>query len=76
MKMKNISKLVGWFTLASLESIKRNLDNPDCLTFIWRESDQEFKLIMQNANECVNLIVKRLKAKGMGVHKNYEKVKK
>jgi hypothetical protein len=31
---------------------------------------------MQNANECVNLIVKQLKRQGMLVNKNYEKKRK
>ena len=31
---------------------------------------------MQNANECVNLIVKHLKKQGMIVNKNYEKKRK
>ncbi len=63
-KLKNISKLVGWFSLPALEQIKRNLDNPDSVTFIWRSEDAEddekpvYRLLMQNANECVNLIVK------------------
>lgn len=74
-----MSKLVGWFSLGALEQIKRNLDNPDSITFIWRsptgdEGDKaEYRLIMQNANECVNLIVKSLKKQGLQVVKNYEK---
>ena len=32
--------------------------------------------MMQNASECVNLIVKSLKKHGMQVHKNYEKKQK
>lgn len=31
---------------------------------------------MQNANECVNLIVKHLKRQGLIVNKNYEKKRK
>lgn len=78
-KLKNVSKLVGWFSLGALEQIKRNLDNPDSITFIWRsptgeeEEKAEYRLIMQNANECVNLIVKALKKQGLQVVKNYEK---
>ena len=33
-------------------------------------------MLMLNANECVNLIVKHLKKSGVMVNKNYEKVKK
>lgn len=32
--------------------------------------------MMQNANECVNLIVKHLKKQGLIVNKNYEKKRK
>ena len=31
---------------------------------------------MQNANECVNFIVKHLKRQGLVVNKNYEKKRK
>lgn len=76
-KLKNVSKLVGWFSLGALEQIRRNLDNPDSITFIWRSGEEadkaEYRLIMQNANECVNLIVKALKKQGMQVVKNYDK---
>jgi hypothetical protein len=33
-------------------------------------------MLMQNANECVNIVVKHLKKSGVSVNKNYEKVKK
>jgi hypothetical protein len=76
-KLKNVSKLVGWFSLGALEQIRRNLDNPDSITFIWRSGEDagkaEYRLIMQNANECINLIVKALKKQGMQVVKNYDK---
>ena len=80
-KIKNVARLIAWFTLPALEQIKRNLDNPDSISFIWRkveDSDHqlEFKMVMQNANECVNLIVKHLKRQGLIVNKNYEKKRK
>jgi hypothetical protein len=79
-KIKNVARLIAWFTLPALEQIKRNLDNPDSISFIWRKVDDydalEFKMIMQNANECVNLIVKHLKKQGLIVNKNYEKKRK
>jgi hypothetical protein len=75
--MKNVGKLIGWFSIAALEQVRRNLDNPDSVTFVWREGRvREFKMIMQNANDCVNLIVKQLKRMGMVVNKNYEERKK
>jgi hypothetical protein len=80
-KIKNVAKLIAWFSLPALEQIKRNLDNPDSISFIWRQVDTtakqlEFRMIMQNANECVNMIVKHLKKQGLIVNKNYEKKRK
>lgn len=39
-KIKNVGKLVAWATLPALEQIKRNLDNPDSITFIWRKFEE------------------------------------
>jgi hypothetical protein len=82
-KLKNVCKLIAWFSFGALEQVKRNLDNPDSVTFIWRSTESEedddkpvYRLMMQNASECVNLIVKSLKKQGMQVHKNYEKKQK
>lgn len=79
-KIKNVGKLVAWATLPALEQIKRNLDNPDSITFIWRKVDENgqwtLNVIMQNGNECLNQIVKNLKTKGLIVNKNYEKKRK
>jgi hypothetical protein len=79
-KIKNVARLVAWFTLPALEQIRRNLDNPDSIAFIWRKLEDadalEFKMLMQNANECVNLLVKHLKRHGLAVNKNYEKKRK
>ncbi len=78
-KLKNVSRLLGWFTLPALERIQRNLDNPDSISLVWRSdgeeagTQQQFKLIMQNANDCVNMIVKALKKQGANVNKNYQK---
>ena len=80
-KIKNVARLIAWFTLPALEQIKRNLDNPDSISFIWRKVEDmdnqlEFRMMMQNANECVNLIVKHLKRDGLIVNKHYEKKRK
>ena len=40
-KIKNVARLVAWATLPSLEQIRRNLDNPDNITFIWRKVDEK-----------------------------------
>ena len=80
-KMKGVGKLVSWGTLPTIDNIKRNLDNPDFLTITWRKVD--FKdpwilniLLPNNANDCVNLILKHLKKQGLVIDKKYEKKKK
>ena len=80
-KMKGIGKLVSWGTLPTIDNIKRNLDNPDYLTISWRKVDYKEPwllniLLPNNANDCVNLILKHLKKQGMVVDKKYEKKKK
>jgi hypothetical protein len=50
------------------------------VTFQWRKVDEKdqwtLSVVMQNANECLNLIVKHLKNQGLAVNKNYEKKRK
>ena len=80
-KMKGIGKLVSWGTLPTIDNIKRNLDNPDFLTISWRKVDYKEPWILNillpnNANDCVNIILKHLKKQGMVVDKKYEKKKK
>lgn len=80
-KMKGIGKLVSWGTLPTIDSIKRNLDNPDMLTVTWRKvGDREpwtlNILLPNNANDCVNLILKHLKKQGLIIDKKYQKKKK
>jgi hypothetical protein len=64
-KIKNVARLIAWATLPSLEQVRRNLDHPDNVTFIWRKVDEKepwsLTVLMQNANECIQLIVKHLK---------------
>lgn len=36
-KIKNVARLIAWFTLPSLEQIKRNMDNTDQISFIFRK---------------------------------------
>lgn len=82
-KIKNVARLIAWFTLPSLEQIKRNMENPNSLSFIYRKLEDsnadhqlEFKMIMQNSTDCTNLIIKNLKAQGIIVNKGYEKKRK
>jgi hypothetical protein len=71
-KIKNVARLTAWFTLPSLEQIKRSVDQPDSLVFIYRRKLEEgvtapqhleFKIIMQNSTtECINTILKNIKS--------------
>lgn len=76
-----MARLVAWFTLPSLQQVKRNMDNADNISFIWRkledqETQLEFKMVMKNSQECLNLITKNLKNIGINVSKVYEKKRK
>lgn len=80
-RIKNVARLVAWFTLPSLQQVKRNMDNADNISFIWRkleeqETQLEFKMVMKNSQECLNLITKNLKNIGVNVSKVYEKKRK
>jgi hypothetical protein len=81
-KIKNVARLIAWFTLPALEQIKRNMDSPNSISFIWRkiedagEHQLEFKMLMQNSTDCINIIIKYLKAQGLTVNKGFEKKKK
>jgi hypothetical protein len=84
-KIKNVARLTGWFTLPSLEQIKRSVDQPDSLVFVYRRKLEEgvsapqtleFKIVMQNSTDCINMIVKNLKSHGLNVSKGYEKKRK
>jgi hypothetical protein len=57
------------------------MDNQDNISFIWRKTEDqenqlEFKMIMKNSQECLNLITKNLKNIGISVAKVYEKKRK
>jgi hypothetical protein len=74
--MKGIGKLVSWGTLPTIDQIKRNLDNPDFLTLTWRKVGNREPwtlniLLPNNANDCVNLILKHLKKQGLVIDKKY-----
>eukprot|EP00351_Strombidinopsis_sp_SopsisLIS2011_P000358 CAMPEP_0116878500 /NCGR_PEP_ID=MMETSP0463-20121206/10254_1 /TAXON_ID=181622 /ORGANISM="Strombidinopsis sp, Strain SopsisLIS2011" /LENGTH=110 /DNA_ID=CAMNT_0004526791 /DNA_START=573 /DNA_END=905 /DNA_ORIENTATION=- len=79
-KIKNVARLISWGTLASLECVRRNLENPDLMTLCWRKTEKrepfEVHLLMQNASECINLLVKHLKRFNITTKKNYEKKRK
>ena len=80
-KMKGVAKLVSWGTLPTIDSIRRNLDNPDMLTVNFRKVDEKDPwtmsiLLPNNANDCVNLILSHLKKQGLVIDKKYQKKKK
>lgn len=80
-KMKGIGKLVSWGTLPTIDNIKRSLDNPDFLRISWRKVDYKEPwslsiLLPNNANDCVNLILRHLKKQGLMIDKKYDKKKK
>ena len=84
-KIKNVARLTAWFTLPSLEQIKRSVDQQDNLIFIYRRKQEEgisapqpleFKILMANSTECINMIIKNLKSHGLNVSKGYEKKRK
>lgn len=81
-KIKNVARLIAWFTLPTLEQIRRNMDSPNSIAFIWRkledsgEHQLEFKMLMQNSSDCIAMIVKYLKGQGLSVNKGYEKKRK
>jgi hypothetical protein len=79
-KIKNVTRLIAWFTLPSLEQIKRTMDRPDSISFIWRKLEDaqqlEFKMLMQNSSGCLDLIVKHMKALNITVNKGYERKRK
>ena len=58
------------------------MDSPNSISFIWRKIEDagdhqlEFKMQMQNSTDCINIIIKYLKAQGLVVNKGYEKKRK
>ncbi len=40
LKFKNVARLIAWFTLPALEQIRRNMDNPNSIAFIWRKVEE------------------------------------
>lgn len=80
-RIKNVARLNAWFTLPALEQIKRNMDSPNSISFIWRkleDSDHqlEFKMQMANSQDCIAFISKNLKTLGISVSRVYEKKRK
>lgn len=75
-----MAKLVSWSTLTAIQKVRRNLDLHDQVTFIFKKLDDQeplqLTLVMQNAQECVNMIIGHLKKQGISVKKDYEKKRK
>ena len=70
-KIKNVAKLHAWASLPSLEKVKHSLESNDYITLQWRTNDESKKpwvlnvWMNQNSNECISLLVRRLKAHGI-----------
>ncbi len=80
-RVKNVARLNAWFTLPSLEQVRRNMDSTKSIAFIWRKIEDtdhqlEFKMQMPNSQDCISLISKNLKSLGISVSRVYEKKRK
>ena len=57
---------MSWGTLPTIDNIKRNLENPEFLTIIWRKVDYKEPwvlniLLPNNAHDFIKLIIQNLK---------------
>jgi hypothetical protein len=79
-KIKSVARLVGWATLVSLEAVKWNVETPNLLAFVWRQIDDKepwvLSVLMQNASECLHLIMDNLQKSGAHIKRGFEKKRK
>jgi len=80
-KMKGIGRLVSWGTLPTIDKISRNLDKPDHLTIAWRKVDYKEPwvlsiVLMNNGEECIQLIRRHLTKLNLEVKRMYKEMKK
>jgi len=73
--------MMAWASLPMIQKIQRNLEQPDQITFQFRTKIDGIKLpkislIMQNSNECINVLVKKLGVIGLQPNKTFEKKRK
>eukprot|EP00826_Nyctotherus_ovalis_P034794 TRINITY_DN2926_c0_g2_i12.p1 TRINITY_DN2926_c0_g2~~TRINITY_DN2926_c0_g2_i12.p1 ORF type:complete len:182 (-),score=42.38 TRINITY_DN2926_c0_g2_i12:284-829(-) len=68
---KDTATLKAWATLYTLNALKRNLDMPCVVHFVWTKPDRsetfEQEFYIEEAKECVEKIVDKLKRLGVDV---------
>lgn len=66
--------LLSWATLQSLDKLRRNLNRPDLVSFVWRHIEGKqpwvLNLLIEKHEECINCIVSNMQNMGVGVEKN------
>lgn len=81
-KIKNVAKLHAWATLPALSKIKHSLEFNEQINLEWRARDESKKPLVltvhmnQNSQECLALILRRLKQQGVTSQKGFEKKRK
>jgi hypothetical protein len=73
-QMRNMGLLLSWATLQSLDKLRRNLNRPDLVSFVWRHIEGKqpwvLNLLISKHEECINTIVSNMQNMGVGVEKN------
>lgn len=57
-KVKNVARLIACASLPSLEQVRRNIERPDNLQFVWRKVDEKdqwiLNIVVPSAHELLN----------------------
>ena len=79
-KIKNVARLIACASLPSLEQVRRNIERPDNLQFVWRKVDEKeqwiLNIIVPSAHELLNKLAVQLKHLGANLNRVYEKKRK
>jgi len=66
--------LLSWATLQSLDKLRRNLNRPDLVSFVWRHIDGKqpwvLNLLIPKHEECISTIVTNMQNMGVVLEKN------
>lgn len=66
--------LLAWATLQSLDKLRRNLNRPELVSFIWRHVEGKqpwvLNLLIKNHEQCIGLLVTNMQNMGVGIEKN------
>ena len=66
--------LLAWATLQTLDKLRRNLNRPDLVSFVWRHVDGKqpwvLNLLIPKHEECIAALVTNMQNMGVGVEKN------